>query len=908
MKHICCVKLLTILLFSSLLISKEIPKSAIVYYGNDISWPMVGLHDYIILDPNHLDTYAPGFSSYRDKVYIYMSVTEAEKGKSHFKDISPKWILGKNRAWNSIVLDMSNPKYREFLLKRVVEPLHKRGFKNLFLDTMDSYYLILKDKQKIKAQQDGIVAFLKELHKRYPKMKVILNRGFDIFPRVKDLGIVDAVLFESYYYGLDAKLGYKEVSAKDREYLDSKLKAIEDSNTTIIAVDYLKNPHSKLAKELVKKLKERGFIPYISDKSLYRYGLSSKNPIKREILVLYDGTRYPQPYQGAHQQGALPIEYMGYIPILKDLRLALPKHPEDRYAGVILWEEAFLPNPKKIYNWIAQQSKKGLKTLIVSTFGYKKSPKVLNILGIKTSTKKSSKKRVITIKSPILGFETPPIIQNHETLYTPPKGSKPLLKYRVGKQDSTLASYTPWGGYAINEAFMSTFGEDNLWVINPFKFFKEGLKLDDIPALDPTTENGRRILFSHLDGDAIMNRVEWNPKLVSGDIIYEEVLKKYHFPQSISIVGAEVMPDGLYPKLSPRLMDISRKIFALPYIEPTSHTFSHPFIWAKIKNGNLSPKYRLNPPGYKFSLYRELPGFLKEIKRLSPPDKPSSRLIQWSGDCVPPENILKYAYHHNLLNINGGDTTITKAHPWLSNIAPFGIKKGPFYQVYTAQQDENVYTNNFTSKFWGYRNVIQTFDLTNEPRRFKAVDIYYHYYSGSKIAALKALKYVFDWAMKQPLFPIYTTEYIPKVLEFYTASIAKIDGNWVFYGLNSLRDVRLSNAFDKVDILNSKGVIGYKQEDSKRRFVSLDGSRVKILHLSKKPKEPNSFLISANGRLISKEKDSYKFNSYVPLVVELRVKKGCRVISEPEANITQKESIVTIDFKSKKAKINVLCK
>ena len=43
-------------------------------------------------------------------------------------------------------------------------------------------------------------------------------------------------------------------------------------------------------------------------------------------------------------------------------------------------------------------------------------------------------------------------------------------------------------------------------------------------------------------------------------------------------------------------------MFSLPNVEGATHTFTHPFFWAKIKNDNLDPQYRLkvkreNPGG-----------------------------------------------------------------------------------------------------------------------------------------------------------------------------------------------------------------------------------------------------------------------------------------------------------------------
>ncbi len=92
-----------------------------------------------------------------------------------------------------------------------------------------------------------------------------------------------------------------------------------------------------------------------------------------------------------------------------------------------------------------------------------------------------------------------------------------------------------------------------------------------------------------------------------------------------------------------------------------------------------------------------------------------------------------------VLNMNGGDTLITRADPSLTRVAPLGIPRGRHYQVYAPNQNENVYTELWRGPYYGYERVIETFELTELPRRLKPVNIYYHAYSATKTASLAAL-------------------------------------------------------------------------------------------------------------------------------------------------------------------------
>ena len=75
----------------------------------------------------------------------------------------------------------------------------------------------------------------------------------------------------------------------------------------------------------------------------------------------------------------------------------------------------------------------------------------------------------------------------------------------------------------------------------------------------------------------------------------------------------------------------------------------------------------------------------------------------------------------------------------MTHVAAMGIRKGPYFQVYAPNQNENVYTNHFTGPLYGYERVIETFLLTERPYRLKPVNIYFHTYSASRRASLEAL-------------------------------------------------------------------------------------------------------------------------------------------------------------------------
>ncbi|MDF1878385.1 endo alpha-1,4 polygalactosaminidase [Sulfurimonas sp. SAG-AH-194-C20] len=885
-------------------------KSAMVYYGEKISYSMVGIHEYIIVQPHLTNTYTHGFSLYKDQMYAYVSIGELDRTLDIYKDIKQEWIVAQNKAWKSDVLDLKNREYREFMFKKLIEPARKKGFKNFFFDTLDSYEFYSKTQKQRLVNRAALVSFIEEFHNRYPDSKLILNRGFNIIDEVHE--VVEAVLFESYYQGISGEnLVYKAVSQKDREWLERHITKIKAYGLDVICLDYLDFTNQDKTLKLAKQIEKRGMIPYISTKDLTRYGVSSKNAIKREIFTLIDSSRTDVTEQGLIINSGVVFEYMGYMQHFHDINKGLPKVEKMlHYKGVVIWLQQYYKHPSKMMTWITKLKDKGIKVVFVGNFGVLPTNKFLEPLGIKVDKVTLRKEKIINV-DPMMGYEIDPSMSLSSINITP-KNAKPLLRYRmVDRTESTLAALTSWGGYAVGEACINSIGEDNLWVVNPFEFFKKALRLKSLLVPDTTTQNGKRLLFSHIDGDGIMNKVEGDHGYYSGDVILNKILKVYKVPHSVSLIGAEISSDGLYKKESAELMSIAKEMYSLNNVEPATHTYTHPFFWKKIKDDKLDEKYRLKPKGYSFSLQNELSGSLNFLRTKLQP-KREAKSVFWSGDCMPQNNALEYVYKNNILNINGGDTTITDLRPWLSAIAPMGLKRDEYVQVFTGAQNENVYTNNWLGPYWGFKRVVQTFELTNEPLRLKPIDIYYHIYSGSKQASLKALEYVFDWAIQEDVMPIYTSEYIPKVMDYYDVSIANEGKKWLLSGLNDLKTLRVTNDMLDINLEESPHVLGVKKEQE-ITYISLGARSRYLLNLNQTNLNSQSYIISSNAKIdkvvIDKHSTIYNFKAYVGLKVDFHLSSTCSLSSEPTFMTKEEDAnhILLIFGETKEASVTVIC-
>src|SRR5439155_995443 len=199
---------------------------------------------------------------------------------------------------------------------------------------------------------------------------------------------------------------------------------------------------------------------------------------------------------------------------------------------------------------------------------------------------------------------------------------------------------------------------------------------EDWPRPDVTTLNGRRLFYSHIDGDGMRNVSEVRPQALSGEIIHDEILSKVPLPISVSVVVAEVDPELLG---SARTQGLARAMFALPNVEAASHSFTHPLDWEKRTRS-------------------------------------------------------------------------------------FDLPRLPYS--------------------------VETFKSTESPRRVSPVNVYYHFYSGERVASLAALRVVYDWARRQPVAPVFTSEYLAMVEGFRTARVARAGAGYRVWDHGALRTIR----------------------------------------------------------------------------------------------------------------------
>ncbi|MDP1834914.1 MAG: hypothetical protein Q8K75_03200 [Chlamydiales bacterium] len=397
------------------------------------------------------------------------------------------------------------------------------------------------------------------------------------------------------------------------------------------------------------------------------------------------------------------------------------------------------------------------------------------------------------------------------------------------------------------------------WFLNPFLYFHLAMGGDPFPKPDTTTMVGRRLYLSHIDGDGWISRslVEKykTEKALCAEVIYREILvPSSDLPTTVGPICADLDYEWVGFPDSRRWL---AEILALDHVETAVHTFSHPFDWeffeygqpdAEIpflkmypfggwlskgilarlnlyfkhiftKEGNANYKYAardLNgmyeiPRAYAnfpYNLTTETSGAVDYVNHLSP-NKPVA-LYSWSGNCEPYAAAIKAVKATGVPNLNGGNTRFDLEMPSYGWVRPIGRQIDLQQQIYAPNSNENEYTHSWTSHYYNFNKLPRTFKATNTPLRVKPMNLYYHMYSGERLASLEALRSNLSYIRSQKIVPITASNYARIAEGFYSTEITPLGENeWAVENRGPLQTIRFDHATRlKVDFEKSKGVQG----------------------------------------------------------------------------------------------------
>ncbi|PSF05455.1 polysaccharide biosynthesis protein [Marinobacter fuscus] len=871
------------------------PKNVGFYYGHEAPIGTLFAYDWLVLQADQVsDARIDLLNRGGTRPLAYVAVDEIHRSHPLASRVESAWEIGRNTAWNSVVLDIRLPAVRSFLLEQRVAPAMARGFSGVFLDTLDSHLLTTTGQQKAADFATAQAELIKDIRDRYPDALIIINRGFHLPEQAHER--VDALAFESWFEGYEpAANKYRPVPTEHREWLQLQLAhwRATHPDKPLIAIDY--TAAAEPAVGVANRLREAGFIPVVSNSNLDRLGPTQPEVVRRQVLVLHDLPREQADQSQAHSRLGIFLEYLGLIPVYRSaLEPALQEPVSDRYQGVVVWWEAGVSG-NRLCQWLGREVKGRVPLVLMGLVPG--SPACQRLVSDQRLRIPQAPVEVQTNQASVGTFEGSRM-PNRVPLAMPSLSS--ALNPWVTLVDSKGAGYSPvftgpQGGVALGP-FLFEPGPDNTayWLFDPVSFLVEALQPGLHPGVDTTTESGRRVMTAHIDGDGFVSRARRPGAPQAAEVVLEDILKEYRLPHTVSVIEAEISPGGLFPAESKEAMATARKIFRQPLVEVASHTFSHPFFW-RIMEGEAAPDeedtdygFSMDVPGYLPELEREIPGSVDFIQALAPEQK-DLKVFLWSGDARPGRQALKMTRELGLFNVNGGNTQPLSYSSMLAAVWPDGRLVEDEFQVHAPVLNENVYTNLWTGPFYGYRNVRESFDLLNKPYRLKPSGIYYHFYSGVYPESVKALHEVYQHVLSEPNTPLYLSEYAARVQSrYYSTLTLSADRVYRWRGVHHPGTVTVPEGYFP-DLERSQGVAGFIRDGSKT-YIHLAGSSAALV-LAKDPPE-GPFLESANGPLTAwsrqrQEGGPWRIElstaGHVPLELQFAPGFACRVASGHQA-------------------------
>ncbi len=712
------------------------------------------------------------------------------------------------------------------------------------------------------AQAPAWAALVQQLRTALPPTAKILLRLRQSCPEGL-AAATDGCFIEGLLSGYDMQAqAYGVGPPSTNEALRTQLKTAVTTGKLVLVRDYVPAENKAVARQVAAQITSLGAVPSVGTLDLAAGPLAPIREVPRTILVLYgvgqpDPTRAPfwPPETFTGQMLQMALEWMGYEVTYHDVATGLPPERLGReVCGIITDVRLELPYQAEEWYlaWLLDNQKRGVKLLFTGDYPFSREETLERLFAGLGLTGGPQVKEVRGAKFEVLDTS----VMNRELLLAPrlnglrnataPQGSKVWLAITGEGEEGTFrcdSLYTAaWGGAALDpHLFFRTSAEDARLVFDPFAFLETLWPRGTFPVPDTTTRQGKRMFLSHIDGDGFTTLSKVQRGKTCAEIMRDHVLKRYPVPVTVSVIESEIkgMLKDQETSEVPAWEAQAREIFALPNVQVASHSFSHPFVWipgdTEAAKGYTSLKLDFaQPERYpKIDLRREVEGSVRYINAiLAPKDKPVETFL-WSGNCKPNGATIRMAEALGLACMNGGNTMISRRTPGISAISPRDTFMDGAVQVFAPVQNEFVFTNGFNGPLYGgFRQVLQTFAMTESPRRLKPVSLYYHFYSAASADALKVLTDAYEWAQTQPFNHVTVRDYVSIAKDARRTRIYRLgDQRWLAVTDGQVQSFRVPASLGEPNAASSKGVRGSVLNEGER-YIHTDGNALPELDFS----------------------------------------------------------------------------
>jgi len=783
-------------------------RDIVFYYGSRPPVEDLRHYDHIVIQPSQILPHErTALLNLDSLVFAYVSFGEIARNSEDMERIKTKWSIGVNPAWNSLVMDMTDPAWHQYLLEHHFDRLWRDGYRAFFLDTVDSYLIVTTEGKQREEQEKGLVALLAEIKRRYPECKLILNRGFEVLDRAAQYA--DGMVAESLFHGFDPVTGkHAPTKEENRTWLIQALsRAQNEFKVPVIVLDYVDPGDWAEAEKTAREIIKLGYMPWVANGDLIWLGQGRLRLAPRRVLAVINGTPAQQMDHELFKHAAMPLEHLGLaIDYWYIDHLPLPIEPlVGRYSGVITWlDEDRLGRYESLCARLKSEVDAGLPVVFMghlpagvacrSIVGYEgELQPTTHPLSLETSHERLGRPAA----APVVGSGTPDIRN--------PSGAQPWLTLSDGSSRFHPIAIAPWGGFALNPHVISESASGrHEWLLDPFFFFKSVLRLPEQPVFDPTTENGRRLGIVEVRGDRLFEKDDHGVEAIDR---LREWIERNPAPVTLGVIEAEVNSKAHFAKL--------QQFAEMPMVRLASHTYSHPFYWGifegKTDADEQFYRYGVFMEGYAAEMTRETEGTIGFMQKVAPS---SPLLLIWSGDGNPGPAPLAAAQKGDLPHYGGGGLHWRSGRLSLADLSPMLRPTQWGTQVLTPLTAEPLFARLWYGEALNFGKVREWNQQLDAERRLRISSISINADALLNARGMELLDQLASEQRNGAVLPLWVDEYARRARAFQTASIARtLDGNWSLFG-DALRTVRLPAAAMTPHI--SDDVTGYADRNADR--------------------------------------------------------------------------------------------
>jgi polysaccharide biosynthesis protein PelA len=201
----------------------------------------------------------------------YFSVAEVHSGRPYYARLKAAGIVGTpNPSWpDARYVDVRSPIWRNILLTDLIPAALAKGYRGVFLDTLDSAEALEhRDPVRFAGMVTAAADLVSAIRKAFPAIEIMINRAYAILPRVA--GQYNHLLGESVRSTFGSGGKYRRMPEQDIAWQRDRMfeARMRDPSLQLFSLDYWDpNDHGGIAR-IYAEARADGMTPYVATPDL----------------------------------------------------------------------------------------------------------------------------------------------------------------------------------------------------------------------------------------------------------------------------------------------------------------------------------------------------------------------------------------------------------------------------------------------------------------------------------------------------------------------------------------------------------------------------------------------------------------------------------------------------------------